>query len=550
MRSKGIATVSVVVALALVPAGRVAADGGDFAAGIITGIIGSAVVNDVKRKNQAKQTYRTTSKSSGVSSAQREQNRQVQTALNYFSFPVGTPDGSIGPRSRAAISQYQGYMGYPATGQLTEYERDFLLNAFYRAQSGGSATAQAIARNPQGVRGLLIAYRDEQMGGGAVMAGSYGGLPPEVSAAVDEIAANSSVSAEQLIQRAGFIQLADMNADGRTDYLLDTAYSGSGFWCNAQSCMVRVFASTPQGYQRNDFQATQPTPAMFTCQQGACQMTGAAAGVLAAAPSVAPQSGTVLVAEPVQPAPITAAPAMPSFLGADGVQPVLSVECERLAPQMAQGGGVTQAAAGADPNLALTEQLCLARGIAISESDALAAKVPGFTAEQIAQQCMGFGPILKDYVAALAEQPQAQVMERVSGFTLASGMAPDQLAGTARICLGVGYAADDMDLAIGSSLVLSALGETGYAELPAHHLSQGFGAPRRPNLSMDWYDAALAAPVAVFGAAGSDRLEVIRKAAYTLGGRAQAPASAVVPAKLPTFALGASEAPAGTAGAP
>ena len=42
-----------------------------------------------------------------VNTWQREQNRQVQTALNYFGFPAGAPDGVLGANSRSAIGQYQ-----------------------------------------------------------------------------------------------------------------------------------------------------------------------------------------------------------------------------------------------------------------------------------------------------------------------------------------------------------------------------------------------------------------------------------------------------------
>ena len=51
-----------------------------------------------------------------IPSRQRYQNRQVQSALNYFGFPVGTPDGVLGSRSREAIAGYQAYLMYPATG--------------------------------------------------------------------------------------------------------------------------------------------------------------------------------------------------------------------------------------------------------------------------------------------------------------------------------------------------------------------------------------------------------------------------------------------------
>ena len=40
-----------------------------------------------------------------------------------------------------------------------------------------------------------------------------------------------------------------------------------------------------------------------------------------------------------------------------------------------------------------------------------------------------------------------------------------------KICLGVGYTTDAMDVAVASALILTALGEKGYGELRGHHLS-------------------------------------------------------------------------------
>ena len=67
-------------------------------------------------------------------------------------------------------------------------------------------------------------------------------------------------------------------------------------------------------------------------------------------------------------------------------------------------------------------------------------------------------------------------MSDVSAFALSSGMAPAQLSGTAKICLSVGYRTDDMDVALASALLLTALGEAVYGELIGHHLALGFGA--------------------------------------------------------------------------
>lgn len=388
--TKRIATGVVMCALAFVPAQRVMADGGDFVLGVAAGVIGSAVVRDMKKKNQASQSAPAASSSGGgATSAAREQNREVQTALNYFAFPVGTPDGVLGRKSRAGISDYQAFMGYPVTGELTPGQREVLVNAFYRAQAGGAATEQAIASNPQGVRGLLTAF----------------------------------------------------------------------------------------------------------------------------AASAAPAAATT-----------EAAGQLPAFLSQPTRPEVLSVFCQQV--DAATGGIVP---VSADAESVLSGQFCIARGMAIAESEALMDQITQYTPQEIAAQCRGFGPLLTDYVTALGQQTEAEVLERVSGWTLSSGVAPDALAGMARVCLGSGYAQDDLGLAIGSALVLSALGEMGYAELPGHHLAQGFGVPRRPDLALDWYDAALAAPVPVFSAGDPGRTEQLRRAVQVVGGRSEG-------GQLPAFA--------------
>jgi hypothetical protein len=425
--TKRIATGAVLFALAFAPAQRAAADGKDFALGIVTGVVGSAVVRDIRKRNQAQQTpvysnpqysttsqYRTTSTRSSIPSAQREENRQVQTALNYFAFPAGSPDGVLGRRSRGAISEYQGYLGYPVTGQLAEDQRAFLVNSYYRAQSGGAATDQAIASKPDGVRGLLTEWRSASAG-------------------------NATNSA----------------------------------------------------------------------------------------------------------APAAATGAVPSFLAGSTAGMPLSSYCDKVGKRTTLNGGVTPAAGVTDANFALSEQFCLARGAAIAESNDLMAGVAGYTPKQIAEQCGGFGPLLKPYVALLGTTPETQVLNEVSAWAQDTGQRPEELAGTARVCLGTGYASDDMDLAIGSALILTALGDTGYAELAGHHLSQGFGAEKRPELARDWYDLALTAPERVFTVGGADRDAVIRKAAAVVSGRAEATEAGT----LPTFstavrsASGATTAP-------
>ena len=527
-------------------AGPVAADN-SLAGGIIGGIIGGAIVNGAANNRKRTTTTRYYKKPT-VSSAQRETNREVQNALNHFAWNVGTADGVLGSRSRTGISQYQAYMQFPVTGQLSDIERTILVSAYQKAMLGGAAVTQVAATHRDGVRGLLQESRDQILGGGGgqtYSARSIGGLPPEISDAVFEIARNSNVEPQQLISRAGFIQLADMNADGRTDYLIDTSVTGSGFWCNDKSCAVRVFASTPEGFRRNDFQAFNATPAMFSCQHGLCQLNSAAPGqtVLAATPPVQAAPAPVVTLPPVTQAatppapamqapafstqlaaaPEPKAPALPVFaMAAPQTAPVsLASYCAKVSLVTSSNGGFVTEASMVDPEQALGEQFCLARGYAIDQGEAMVAKIQGFSEEQIATQCKGFGALLKPQVQAFGEKTRAEMVQQVAGFAGQTGMTPDQLGGTAKICLSVGYRTDDMSAAIGSALVLTALGQDAYGELLGHHLVSGIGTGEHPGLAMDWYAAALqAAPV--FAPGQPERAGLIRKAALMVNGQGTA----------------------------
>jgi peptidoglycan hydrolase-like protein with peptidoglycan-binding domain len=549
MALRKLASVGLCAVLAFGPAQRAAADG-DVAAGLIGGIIGGMLGGAMQQQAQPQKTVK---RSSGISSAQREQNRQVQEALNFFGFPVGTPDGALGPRSQAAIAQYQMFMGTPASGRLNDFEREFLTGAYYRAQAGGPDIQRELARNPDGMKGLLIVFRDEAAGGGTRLASAASGMPPEVADSVDEIAANTDVAADQLMQRSGFIQLADMNGDGRTDYLIDTSVSGSAYWCNAQSCTVRVFVSTPGGYQRNDFQAYNATPAMFSCLQGSCTLNSApgttlataATGTLpqvqdtttaaAAAPTPAVPAAQPVVSTPDAPA---AAPALPTFMDQAPVQTAqieLASRCNKIQLTTTQNGGFTTADTLTDANFALSEQFCLLRSIAMAKSDEAMTQVQGYTPQQIADQCKSFGPALKPLVAGIAFEPRDASLQKAAAFIQSTGMPPAQISGIAATCLGVGYTVNDMDVAVGSAIILTATGQLGYGELVGHHLGMGFGTAARPDLAYDWYELGLSAPVPAFETNIPNRDAVVRKAAMSLGGRAAAPETTPAEGALPTF---------------
>lgn len=461
MTIKKIATAALMASVALSPISPLSvparADGKDFIAGaIIGGLIGGAVANENNKKRTTKSTRSTKTKSSkpSISAEQREANREVQTALNYFGYNVGSPDGSIGPKSRAAITEYQAFLGYPGTGQLSEHERTILVTSYHRAVAGGPIIAQTVSGSVLGLKAVLIAQRDEMAGIAPAGTLAAAGTAPAV-----------------------------------------------------------------------------PAPGSV----------GAAA--LAALPTLVPAEPVAEVAPAapvIEEAAAAEAPALPSFMDPAGAKGSLATECSQIEMTTTANGGLTTADSMQDANFALGEQFCLARNFAISKGDELTAQVVDYSPDQIAEQCAAFGPVLKDHVAALSLKPAAEVMAGVEGFILTSGMTPAQLSGTAKVCLGVGYVQDDMNVAIGSALLLAAMGERGYSEYLGHHLSQGFGATERPDLAMDWYQMSLDAMeqgqmVVAPGVEGRDA--VIKKASYTINGRAGElePEVEVQEAALPVF---------------
>ena len=408
------------------------ADGDAIVGGIIGGIIGGAIVAESNKKKPRTTTTSTrTYVANPAAQAQRAANREVQVALNYFGFPVGTPDGAIGPRSRSAIAEYQATMGYPATGQLTDYERSLLVSSYHRAMAGGALTAQQAAANPMGMRGLLLDWRNEAAG-----------IAPQ--------------------------------------------------------------------------------------------------GTMAAAPAEPAATGV-----PQLPVIAASDPAMPSFLGGDITQVSLASHCNKVSLMTATNGGFTTVSTMTDPMQALNEQFCLARTYAIAQGEELSGRIQGFTPQQIADQCAGFGPAMASQVTALSLKPVDAVMTDVQGFALSTGMAPAQLSGTAKICLSVGYRTDNMQVALASAMILATLGEGVYGELMGHHLAQGIGAAKRPDLALGWYELGLGALASgatpAFAPGQPERNDLIRKAAFTINGRAgelaPAPAPEAVPASLPGFTI-------------
>jgi hypothetical protein len=290
---------------------------------------------------------------------------------------------------------------------------------------------------------------------------------------------------------------------------------------------------------RAEMAGTPATP-QYTTQPAATALATAPQPV---APVAAPT--TTLTSIVPTPAPGTQSNgALPNFLGG-GTQQSLASHCNTISLLTNTNGGFTTVEGMTDPNFTLNEQFCLARTYAIAQGEDLVSRVQGFTSQQIQAQCEAFGPAMKDHVAALSLKTQQAVVQDVAGFVLSTGMSPAQLSGTARICLGVGYRTDNLDVALGSALLLFAMGEGVYGELMGHHLAQGFGTAKRTDLALAWYekglDAIATGATPVFAPGQPERNTLIRKATMQLGGAPQANSSMNSPIQpvsaLPTFSV-------------
>lgn len=487
MKFKHLASGAVVASLSLSPLSPMSrpasADTGDVVAGLIVGaIIGGAVANEngkKKTKAKAKSTKsKAKAKAPSISAAQRAENVAVQESLNHFGWNVGTADGALGPKSKTAIKEYQAFMGYPATGELTADQRNVLVTSYHRSQAGGAVISEIVSGSVHGLRGVLVAQAQEMAPGGTMAA------------------AGPITSAPAL--KPGSVAAAAAAA-------LPSLMPEEGAAVNAPAAPILPSAPTPVVTPVTAPVAESPEPA-----------------------APLPVVEAPVVEEPVAETAEATGPGLPTFLvSAPAV--VLSSSCAKVLEDVGAEGAATTATVET-ARLVLDQQFCGARAEAMATGESLAAQVAGFSPEQIAQQCDALAPVLKEHVAALSSKPYAEVIAGVNGFIQASGMSVDQLTGTAKVCLGSGYRADNNEVAIGAGLLLTALGQEGYGELLGYHLISGQGAnAERSDLAEAWYESA-SRGAAVFDASAEGRAGLLVDAVYALNGRPVAP-------KMPSFTI-------------
>lgn len=215
-------------------------------------------------------------------------------------------------------------------------------------------------------------------------------------------------------------------------------------------------------------------------------------------------------------APQGGATPVPNLFAGGAAAPVLSARCDAVALQGQANGGMMTLGNLTNPGFALSEQFCTARASAVNQGHDLTQAITGMSYAEITVQCEGFSAAVAGQTALIATLTPQQALGSAQSFAYTTGIPQAELAGTARVCLGVAYGADNMEMAMGSALILAASGEPAYGELLGHHLREGFGTAVNATGAQAWYTTSLTAveagAPAVFSPNDAGRLPLIRQA--------------------------------------
>ncbi|QIE55231.1 peptidoglycan-binding protein [Pikeienuella piscinae] len=248
-----------------------------------------------------------------------------------------------------------------------------------------------------------------------------------------------------------------------------------------------------------------------------------------AAPAAAPAQTQTASAEA---APAAPSGALPMFV-AGPIEASMSSFCARVAaPSPLPGVDVQNAALSAEGESVLASQFCAARGQALVESDRIAATIQGVTRGEMQKQCEAFAPSMDKYVATLVSEGAPAAKSALQAYVVGTGIPMQALAANSRICLGIGYGADNARVTLASSMILVGIGEVGFGEVLGYHLAYGFGAPENRARAADWLEDASSALRSgarpVVADASPDRPQLLQAMAARLRG---APAQALAPAQ-------------------
>jgi peptidoglycan hydrolase-like protein with peptidoglycan-binding domain len=139
--------------------------------------------------------------------------RNVQVALDKLGYAVGTPDGVIGPKSRAAIRAFQTDSGLPASGEPSLALYDKLQAAIAK---GSAQSTQAVV--PAASSAMIIEAQTELRRRGYPITAITGTANTETVAAVREYQADARMPVTGTIDDALLQQLHIAQADSDAIY--------------------------------------------------------------------------------------------------------------------------------------------------------------------------------------------------------------------------------------------------------------------------------------------------------------------------------------------
>jgi peptidoglycan hydrolase-like protein with peptidoglycan-binding domain len=319
------------------------------------------------------------------------------------------------------------------------------------------------------------------------------------------------------------------------DYLMDAYY-----WAQTGGAAQTRLAGQPLLFAYRDSLQGRSLPATAPIQPA--PQAPATTVIVNPQGAPAPQQPAPTVTVNAAPTPENPPATVPNLFANSAPTASLANTCNGVMLQTSTNGGYVTTASMTDPRFALSEQFCVARTYAMAQGEDLMQNIVGLTRDQIVEQCGTFTSMLGAEIDRVSLVGEAELVPEMREFAVGTGIPPADLAATARVCLAVGYAQDNMRMAVGSALVLVAMGEPSYGELLGHHLRQGFGTTVRPDLALAWYDASLGAveqgATPAFMPGQPERIQVLRQATMRLqGDQADAAAPTPVPAAQPAPAL-------------
>ncbi|MEX2518897.1 MAG: peptidoglycan-binding domain-containing protein [Paracoccaceae bacterium] len=255
----------------------------------------------------------------------------------------------------------------------------------------------------------------------------------------------------------------------------------------------------------------------------------------AAVPSAPPMAEAAAPAQPLvreaaAPAAGAGQGALPMFV-AGPIEASMSSFCARVAaPSPMPGADIQNASLVTEGESVLASQFCSTRAQSLVEADRIAATIQGVSRSDMQRQCEAFAPSMDRYVATLVSQGAEAAKAELQAYVVGTGISMQALAANSRICLGIGYGADNARVTLASAMILVGIGEIGFGEVLGYHLAYGFGAPENRARAADWLADTAASLSAgarpVVADARPDRPQLLLTMATRLRG---APAQAFAP---------------------